>query len=99
LAYFDTAGTIPEEHRKNYVLRRRTLNRYHAITTTAWRRVMRRWEDTAEERWVYSCGKIEGEGGAAACRHCGNCLREYFATMERMRASGARGSEGPARGS
>ncbi len=91
MAYYETASAIPEGHRSNYVLRKRTLNRYHAITTAAWRRVMRRWEDTPEERWVYSCGKIEGEGGTAACRHCGNCLREYFAAMEKMRAPGAAG--------
>jgi len=36
-------------------------------------------------KWVYSCGKIEGEKGTTACRHCGNCLREYFATCERIR--------------
>ena len=85
MAYFDSAASIPTGHRQNYVLRKRTLNRYQAITTEAWRRVMRRWENTPEERWVYSCGKIEGEGGASSCRHCGNCLREYFATMERLR--------------
>jgi len=34
---------------------------------------------------VSSCGKIEGEKGDTKCRFCGNCLREYFATMERIR--------------
>ena len=37
-------------------------------------------------KWVYSCGKTEGEKGGGGCRHCGNCLREFFATKERMEA-------------
>jgi len=45
----------------------------------------RSYENTPYEKWVYSCGKIEGEAGTNACRHCGNCLREYYATLERMR--------------
>jgi len=85
MAYFETADKIPPDHRDNYVFRKRTLNRYWAITTKAWRDIMRSFEDTPYEKWVYSCGKIEGEEGTSACRHCGNCLREYYATLERMR--------------
>ena len=33
---------------------------------------------------VHSCG-TEGAEGGSACKNCGNCLREYFATMERLR--------------
>lgn len=80
MAYF--VGKIPSEHEANYVFRKRTLNSYHAITTKAWERIMSRYK---YNKWVYSCGKIEGEKGTSACRHCGNCLREYFATMERLR--------------
>jgi len=86
MAYF--RNKIPILHQNNYVFRKRTLNDYWAIKTWAWRRVMKLWEDTPWEKWVYSCGKIEGELGTTACRHCGNCLREYFATIERMRAHG-----------
>lgn len=84
MAYFD--GDIPEGHRDNYVFRKRTLNSYHAITTAAWENIMARYKHNI---WVSSCGKIEGEKGKTACRHCGNCLREYFATMERTRATKA----------
>jgi len=35
-------------------------------------------------KWVYSCGKIEGELGITSCRFCGNCIREYWAALERM---------------
>ena len=65
----------------NYIERKRTLNSYWAITTKAWRKVMQRYEDN---KWVHSCGKIEGEKGDTHCRFCGNCLREYFATLVRM---------------
>jgi len=80
MAYFDTP--IRAGHESDYVYRKRTLNSYWAITTLAWQRVIRQYE---YNKWVYSCGKIEGELGTTACRHCGNCLREYFATIERMR--------------
>lgn len=66
---------------KNYIFRKRTLNSYWGITTKAWEMVMGNYR---HNKWVYSCGKIEGEQGITACRHCGNCLREFFATMERM---------------
>ena len=74
--------SIPEAHRDNYVLRKRTMNEYYAITTDAWHDIMGIWED---ELQVYSCGKIEGERGKTSCRYCGNCLREFFATNERMK--------------
>ena len=80
MAYF--TQPIPEQHKDDYIFRKRTLNEYWAITTNAWRRVMARYEDNM---YVYSCGKIEGEKGGAGCPRCGNCIREYFNTLERMR--------------
>jgi len=80
MAYFNE--TVPKSHKKDYAFRKRTLNSYWAITTDAWERVMSRY---TYNQWVHSCGKMEGERGTTACRHCGNCLREYFATIERMR--------------
>jgi len=80
MAYHGEAS-IPEAHRPSYVYRKRTQNSYWAITTAAWREVMRRHEDNP---WVHSCGKIEGEKGKTGCRWCGNCLREFFATRTRM---------------
>lgn len=86
MAYFNSADRIPEGHRDNYVFRKRTLNSYNAITTAAWRKVMQRYENN---KWVHSCGKIEGELGDTHCRFCGNCIREYFATLTRMNAKDA----------
>jgi len=78
MAYFHK--TIPEAEKGNYTFRKRTLNPYWAITTRAWEGVMARYK---YNRLVYSCGK-EGEHGGGGCRYCGNCLREYFATVVRM---------------
>jgi hypothetical protein len=81
--------SIPLVSRGYYVYRKRTLNSYYAITTDSWRYIMKTWRDTKYERWIYSCGKIEGEKGSEfkgnSCRFCGNCIREYYATLERMR--------------
>jgi hypothetical protein len=81
MAYYDEAS-IPAAFRQHYMLRKRTINSYYAITTKAWRMLMKRYEDNIR---VYSCGKIEGELGKTSCKYCGNCLREYFATKEKMK--------------
>jgi hypothetical protein len=81
MAYWQFAGSIPKSHVAKYIKRKRTSNEYVAITTESWRDVMHEFEDNI---LVSSCGKIEGEKGKTSCRYCGNCLREYFATRERM---------------
>lgn len=81
MAYFNSADKIPQDHRRNYTLRKRTLNEYWAITHQAWKMVMDRY---SENPLVHSCGR-EGVSGGSGCKSCGNCLREYFATMERLR--------------
>ena len=83
LAYPKKWRCIPEDHHSNYTEWKRMSNPYMAITTDAWRAVMSRYRDNI---LVSSCGKIEGERGSGKCRYCGVCLREYFATSERMRA-------------
>lgn len=60
---------------------KRTLNTYWAVTIKAWREIMATFQDN---KFVYSCGKIEGERGDTHCRFCGNCLREYYVTKARM---------------
>lgn len=84
MAYYSEGGQVPseisEEHRDNYVFRKRTLNEYWAITRQSWKEVMGLFEDNL---LVYSCGN-EGLSGNR-CATCGNCLREYFATRERMK--------------
>jgi len=79
MAYYNE--TIKSEYEKYYTYRKRTLNSYWAITTAAWEMIMSRYK---YNKWVYSCGKIEGELGITSCRFCGNCIREYWAALERM---------------
>jgi len=80
MAYFNQE--VPDHSKKFYTFRKRTLNSYWAITTAAWATVYENY--VMFNKWVYSCGKIEGEKGTTSCSRCGNCLREYFATKERM---------------
>ncbi len=79
MAYYDTMDKIPEHHREAYEFRKRTINSYNAIKTKAWRRIMKEFRDN---KYIYSCGR---EGITSGCKFCGNCLREYFSTMERIR--------------
>jgi len=82
MAYYDTKDKIPFSNEKNYEFRKRTLNSYNAITTKAWEFIMNLFK---YNKYVDSCGKIEGEKGDTHCRFCGNCLKHYFACIERMR--------------
>jgi len=77
MAYY--TSVIPEEHKKNYSYRKRTLNSYNVITPEACDEIMRKYKDNA---WVYSCGK---NANTFACHRCGNCIREFFHTSEKMR--------------
>ena len=74
--------SIPTHQRHNYFYRKRTINPYYVIDTRAWKRVM---DEYWTNKWVYSCGR---EGISSGCKDCGNCLREYYATMERIREVG-----------
>jgi len=93
MAYYQEGDEIPDDikirkfyyidgMKDAYIFRKRTLNSYWAITTVAWEYIM---EIFKYNYWVYSCGKLEGEKGTYKCHRCGNCLREYFYTMEKMR--------------
>lgn len=79
MAYFKLS--VPKAHLRHYVFRKRTTNNYWAITSEAWFKFMYSFRF---EPLVYSCGHVEGELGNTKCKHCGNCLREFFATRERM---------------
>ncbi len=68
--------------KSDYIYRKRTMNSYYAITTESWENIMSLFKYNV---YVYSCGKIEGEKGKTGCRYCGNCIREYYATIERMK--------------
>jgi len=69
---------LPEGHAQNYAFRKKILNHYWDISTEGWDMIMSRYVDN---NLVYSCGRSHS---AFLCSRCGGCLREYFATVERM---------------
>lgn len=73
--------SVKPGYEQDYSFRKRTLNSYWCITPEAWHRIMNRYRDN---KWVYACGKT---ADTYACHRCGNCLREYFATMARLQSS------------
>ena len=81
MAYFNQMS-IHEPFRCDYIWRMRTINPYWAITTIAWKKIMAALKWNEDNFLVHSCGAIEGVN--TQCRYCGNCLREYFATKQRM---------------
>lgn len=78
MAYY--TDSIEPGYEADYTFRQRTMNSYWVITPEAWDRVMARYKDN---KWVYTCGK---DANTFACSRCGNCLREYFATMQRLKS-------------
>ena len=82
MAYYNEEATIPEDHKHRYIFKKRTLNSYWVIMTSHWEMVMGMF---AKNKWVYSCSKREGEEGVRQCHRCGNCLREYFYCLEKLR--------------
>jgi hypothetical protein len=77
MAYFEKKKHMGD----SYIYRVRTTNPYYAITTHAWEQIMAMFK---QNHYVFSCGK-EGEKGVSGCMHCGNCVREYYNTKERLR--------------
>ena len=78
MAYY--TESIPEEHKQYYSYRKRTLNSYWVITQEGWDEVYSRYKYNP---YVYTCGR---DADTHACKFCGNCLREYYATLERIRS-------------
>lgn len=75
MAYYTTK--IPKEYRKFYEWKKRTLNSYWVLKPQYFEKVMDRFKDNP---LVYSCGYKH----TYSCSRCGNCLREYFNTIERL---------------
>ena len=82
MAYYKQS--IPEYHKQNYVWKKRTLNSYYVLHQDVIESIMREYRSNP---YVYSCG-IKGE---YSCKFCGNCIREYYNTKERLRNEQCRG--------
>ena len=77
MAYYE--GDIPEQYRSDYVWQTRLVNEYWVVTRSVKDRILEPYKGNV---WVHACGEsLE----TCTCRFCGICLREYFATMEKMR--------------
>jgi len=75
MAYY--SDNIPKEYKSSYIWKKRTLNSYWVLRIDEINRIM---ETYKENQYVYSCG-IKGQH---SCKFCGNCIREYYNTKERM---------------
>ena len=76
MAYYKE--TIPEKFKEYYIWKKRTLNSYWVITQLAIDNIMSNFKDNP---LVYTCG-VKGQH---ACKFCGNCIREYYNTIERLK--------------
>lgn len=76
MAYYTTP--IPKKYKKDYIWKKRTTNNYWCLKPEKIDEIMNKFKDNP---YVYSCG-VKGQ---YYCKFCGNCLREYYNTKERMR--------------
>jgi hypothetical protein len=76
MAYY--TKRIPNLYSNCYEWKKRTLNSYYVLKQEYIDNIMNLYRTNA---YVYSCGYK----GKHACTFCGNCIREYYNTKERMR--------------
>lgn len=75
LRYYEQS--IPDEFVAMYEYRKHITNNYYQLRVRQQREIAAKF--TCNE-YVYCCGDHRGN-----CQRCGNCLREYFNTKERLR--------------
>jgi len=75
MAYYNQS--IPEEYQNNYIFKQRTLNSYWCMKSELVNEIMGLFKGNP---YVYSC-TVKGQH---SCKFCGNCIREYYNTKERM---------------
>jgi len=73
---------VPKKFKKYYTFKKKIINSYWLLNEKGWKKVRKRIIDKND--LVYTCG-TEGDNAKFLCRDCGNCLREYFATVERIK--------------
>lgn len=77
MAYY--TQSIPLEFQCYYEWKQRTLNSYWVLKDEKRKNIIDTWY--VENELVYSCGYKNTH----SCQRCGNCIREYYNTKERMR--------------
>lgn len=80
---YHNAESILKQYEPYYDYKKRTLNEYYALNEEGWYYFI----DTVSNgegvsKFFRTCGVSHD---VHACRYCGNCLREYFATSESMK--------------
>lgn len=75
MAYYTQA--ISEQYKEDYIWKQRVTNSYWCLKQEKIDEIMNLFKDNP---YVYSCG-IKGQ---YACKFCGNCIREYYNTKERL---------------
>lgn len=75
MAYY--TATIPPIYIEDYKWKKRTLNSYYVLREERQEGIEGLFN---RDPIVYSCGYK----GQYACTFCGNCIREYYNTMERL---------------
>jgi len=81
MAYYTTL--VPQDYKKYYEWKKRTLNSYWILKQEAIGTIMHMFRNNA---LVYSCGYKDRH----ECIFCGNCLREYYNAKERLRGNAER---------
>jgi hypothetical protein len=76
MAYY--TETVPEEFKKYYEWKKRTLNSYWCLKQEEINKLVIKYLDNP---LVGFCGRVH------ACKDCGNCLKYYYAAKERCRKS------------
>jgi hypothetical protein len=76
MAYY--TQSIPDDYKNDYIWKQRTLNSYWCLKSELIREIIGLFEDNP---YVYPCS-VKGQH---SCIFCGNCLKFYYATKERMR--------------
>jgi hypothetical protein len=76
---------LPEGEAWKYIFKQRTTNSYWVLRDEIYDTLVNRYLGNP---LVSTCGK---DNGVYGCRFCGVCLREYFATKERLRSASGGG--------
>ena len=76
MAYYNIE--IDEKYKNRYEFRKRTVNSYWCLNKETMNGIIARF--SRNNKYVYSCGSYL----TTECRYCGNCIREFYNTKDRM---------------
>ena len=74
---------IPSQYKKYYSFKKKIINSYWMLNEKGWKMVKKDIIDKND--LVSTCG-TEGANPKFLCSDCGNCLKHYFSTVERLKS-------------